>query len=403
MTADRFARVRQQMQATGTDVLLLSVGPDLPWLTGYEAMPLERLTMLVVPVDGDATLVVPRLEAPRVVERPDRFALRPWEESEDPVRIVADLVGGPAATARLAVGDKTWARFLVDLQAALPGWRERLLAKREERVPPGLDDKVLTSWNGLAISAFAEAGRVLDAPRYIESARRTAEFIRTSMVRDGRLLHSYRAGEAKVDALLEDFAYLALGLVDLYRATGDLEHLRWAAELYEEAVTRFRDDDGTFFESPEDGEALILRQKPFFDSPTPSGNASMALLAFWLGRYFGRPEWEDASRAVVSSVAGQLPRAATGFGAMLQALELQVAPPREIVLIGDEIARAPFQREVARRYLPATVLAPAGSGEGLPLLEGRSAGDGATAYVCENMVCDLPSTSVSAFVEQLDR
>ena len=294
-------------------------------------------------------------------------------------------------------------RSVDDLQAALPGWRERLLAKREERVPPGLDDKVLTSWNGLAISAFAEAGRVLDAPRYIESARRTAEFIRTSMVRDGRLLHSYRAGEAKVDALLEDFAYLALGLVDLYRATGDLEHLRWAAELYEEAVTRFRDDDGTFFESPEDGEALILRQKPFFDSPTPSGNASMALLAYWLGRYFGRPEWEDASRAVVSLVAGQLPRAATGFGAMLQALELQVAPPREIVLIGDEIARAPFQREVARRYLPATVLAPAGSGEGLPLLEGRSAGDGATAYVCENMVCDLPSTSVSAFVEQLDR
>ncbi|MEZ5139818.1 MAG: Xaa-Pro peptidase family protein [Acidimicrobiales bacterium] len=126
MTADRFARVRQQMQATGTDVLLLSVGPDLPWLTGYEAMPLERLTMLVVPVDGDATLVVPRLEAPRVVEHPDRFALRPWEESEDPVRIVADLVGGPAATARLAVGDKTWARFLVDLQAALPAatWRK---------------------------------------------------------------------------------------------------------------------------------------------------------------------------------------------------------------------------------------------------------------------------------------
>jgi Xaa-Pro aminopeptidase len=123
MTDDRFDRVRDQMRALGTDVLLLSVGPDLPWLTGYEAMPLERLTMLVVPVDGAATLLVPRLEAPRVVEQPERFSLLPWEESQDPVRLVADLVGSARS---LAIGDKTWARFLVDLQAALPlaSWRK---------------------------------------------------------------------------------------------------------------------------------------------------------------------------------------------------------------------------------------------------------------------------------------
>jgi len=105
------------MAEVGVEVALLSVGPDLPWLTGYTAMPLERLTMLVLPRDGDATLVVPGLEAPRVVERPDVFTLRPWGETEDPVAIVADLVG-PAA--RVAVGDRTWARFLLDLQAALP-------------------------------------------------------------------------------------------------------------------------------------------------------------------------------------------------------------------------------------------------------------------------------------------
>ena len=102
------------------DVLLLSVGPDLPWLTGYEAMPLERLTMLVVPREGDATLVVPRLEAPRVVERPEVFSLRPWGETEDPVAIVAELAG-PAPVA--AIGDRTWARFLVELQAARPTTR----------------------------------------------------------------------------------------------------------------------------------------------------------------------------------------------------------------------------------------------------------------------------------------
>ena len=104
------------MGELGVDVVLLSVGPDLPYLTGYEAMPLERLTMLVLPADGDATLVVPRLEAPRVVERPDQFALRPWGETEDPIAIVAGLVG---AARSVAIGDRTWARFVVDLQGTM--------------------------------------------------------------------------------------------------------------------------------------------------------------------------------------------------------------------------------------------------------------------------------------------
>jgi Xaa-Pro aminopeptidase len=120
--AARTARARAVMADEGIDVLLLSVGPDLPYLTGYQAMPLERLTMLVLPRDGEATLVIPRLEAPRVVEHPDVFALRPWGETEDPVALVADLMGsGPVA----AVGDHTWARFLVDLAAARPAARFR--------------------------------------------------------------------------------------------------------------------------------------------------------------------------------------------------------------------------------------------------------------------------------------
>src|SRR5690606_16815474 len=120
MFAERFDRVRAAMAEQGVDALLLSVGPELPWLTGYEAMPLERLTLLVVPVDGDATLLVPRLEAPRVVERPE-FALRAWDATDDPIAVTAELVRG----GRLAIGDRTWARFVIDLQQALPGatWR----------------------------------------------------------------------------------------------------------------------------------------------------------------------------------------------------------------------------------------------------------------------------------------
>lgn len=123
MHAERLDRVRAAMAEQGVDVLLLSVGPDLPWLIGYEAMPLERLTMLVVPRDGEATLVVPRLEAPRVVERPDVFTIRPFEEAIDPVRLVADLVG---AADTVGIGDRTWARFVVDLQAQLSAssWRK---------------------------------------------------------------------------------------------------------------------------------------------------------------------------------------------------------------------------------------------------------------------------------------
>jgi Xaa-Pro aminopeptidase len=117
MFTERMVRVQDAMAAAGVDVLLLSVGPDLPWLVGYEAMPLERLTMLVVERGGPATLVVPRLEAPRVVERDDLFALRPWNETDDPIAIVAGLMGRAGAA---AIGDRTWSRFLVDLQAQRP-------------------------------------------------------------------------------------------------------------------------------------------------------------------------------------------------------------------------------------------------------------------------------------------
>lgn len=116
--AGRFERVQAALTAHDVEVLLLSVGPELPWLCGYEAMPLERLTMLVVPRDGIATLVVPRLEAPRVVERPDAFRLQAWDETTDPVGIIADLIGSAHS---VAIGDRTWARFLVELQQARPG------------------------------------------------------------------------------------------------------------------------------------------------------------------------------------------------------------------------------------------------------------------------------------------
>jgi len=148
----RVERARERMDELGVDVLLLSVGADLPYLTGYEAMPLERLTMLVLPREGDARLVVPRLEAPRVVARPDLFEIVPWEETEDPIELVAELIGPNAASA--AIGDTTWARFVLDLQLALPGvvWVRASQVLSEIRMVKDADE----------IAALLAAARAVD-------------------------------------------------------------------------------------------------------------------------------------------------------------------------------------------------------------------------------------------------
>ena len=293
-----------------------------------------------------------------------------------------------------------------ELEAKLAGLREAAFDARERRVRPGLDDKVLTSWNGLALAAFAEAARVLgdspDGARYLAVAKRNAAFVRERLWRDGALLHSYKHGVAKIDGMLEDYACYGLGLIELYRATGDLDALTWATELFEVILARFHDEErGGFFDTPVDGEPLLLRQKSFFDAATPSGNGAAALLAIWLGRYYDRREWEQFGREVVAQVEGQLLAAPSGFGAIWQAVELLLAPRREIAIVGEPARRDPLEREIARHFLPATVIAPASGGGGLPLLEGRELAEGATAYVCEEMVCELPVTTPEELAAQL--
>ena len=314
------------------------------------------------------------------------------------------------------------------IQERVDALRTRMFEARSGRIPPGLDDKVLTSWNGLMLAAVAEAGRVLGDPEYIEAATRNAAFVRETMWQDGRLRHTYKAGIARVDGLLEDYAYYALGLVELYRATGDLAHLEWARELFEVILERFQDTPteqggtGGFFETPSDGEALVLRQKPLFDAPTPSGNGATALLAATLARYFGEPAWDRIARETVAAAQDRIAQAASGFGSMLQAAELLLAPHREVAIVGPPEARAPYERTFAQRFLPTVTLALAegstsGTAEdstsgtanaagGIPLLENRDvppgAAAGAAAFVCHDFICELPTTSSDAFAAQLD-
>ncbi|MGI8926151.1 MAG: thioredoxin domain-containing protein [Tepidiformaceae bacterium] len=282
--------------------------------------------------------------------------------------------------------------------------RQRMLAVREQRVRPGLDDKVLTSWNGLALGAFAEAARVFGDAEYRAVAEANAAFVREKLWRDGTLLHTYKGGSARIAGMLEDYTYYGLGLVELYRLTGDLAHLEWARELLEVVVGRFHDEEGGgLYETAEGGEQLLLRQKPLFDSATPSGNGAAALVAFWVGRYYARPDHEALAPEVLGQVQRHLLQAPTGFGSGWQVAELLLAPRLELAIVGAPGAREPFERVAAERYMPSLVLAPAAEGRGLPVLEGRAAGEGgAAAYLCRDMVCDLPVTEAGGLAAQLD-
>ena len=288
--------------------------------------------------------------------------------------------------------------------ARIEGWRRALFEARAKRIPPQTDDKVLTSWNGLALAAFAEAARVFDDPRLREIAEGNARFVRERMWSGGTLLHTYKDGVARINGMLEDYAYYGLGLIELYQLTGAREHLDWANDLLDVIVERFHDEEGgAFFETAAGAEELLFRQKPRFDQATPSAGASAALLALMLQRYGLRSDGEAIAREVVAGVQGLILDAATGFGATLQVIELLAAPPRELVIVGAPAARTPFERVAAARFLPGLALAPATAPDGLPLLEGRDAPDGgAGAWLCENMVCNLPAAAPAELSAQMD-
>jgi uncharacterized protein YyaL (SSP411 family) len=289
------------------------------------------------------------------------------------------------------------------LASRIESIRQRLFAAREQRVRPGLDDKVLTSWNGLALAAFAEAGRVLGDDRYTGVARRNAAFLRREVWRNGRLLHTWKDGTAKVDGMLEDYTCLALGLVELFRNDGELSGLEWARELFEVTLARFRDDsDGLFFETSHDAENLLVRQKALFDSATPGGCSAAALLAFWLGRYYGRNDWVAIAEHVVATEREFMLRAPSGFGTLWQVAELLLAPREELVIVGEPEARRPFQAIAAGHFRPWLVLAPARVAAGLPLFEGRDAAR-PVAYFCEDMACRLPAEDPAMLAAQLER
>ncbi len=289
-------------------------------------------------------------------------------------------------------------RRVEDARTAIDGARRRLLEVRSRRVPPLRDEKILAAWNGLVIGTLAEAGRVLGRRRWVEAATAAAEFVWTRMRADGRLLHGWAAGRAKQGAYLDDHAFLAGALVDLYEATGERGHLVRASELMAALEARFRDQDGGgFFFAAHDEERLIARSKTGADGAVPSGNAVAAHTLLRLHHLTGEPRDRDRAEEILRLYhpsAGQNPFA---YASYLQALELYLDGPTEVVVVSPQSTpdADALWGTVARSYLPHRILVAAVPGEADPLAPARDrpAVDGrAAAYVCRHFTCSAPVT-----------
>jgi uncharacterized protein len=274
-----------------------------------------------------------------------------------------------------------------------------LYRARQQRIPPGLDDKVITAWNGMMLSALAEAARVFGEGRYREAAQRTADFLlQTHAQPDGRLLRTSRAGRAHLTAYLEDYAFLAEGLLDLYEAGASETYLHAAAKLAGFLMTDFLDDEqGGFFTTAEHHESLILRAREGSDGATPSANAVGASALARLSFHFDRQDWREAAIGAVRAYGRQIARYPRAFSKTLSLVDFLTEGPVELAFVGDETGdglRA-LRQAVAEQYLPNRIVATTEPGKpsSLPLLAGKHPIEGKPAlYICRNFSCTQPIT-----------
>jgi hypothetical protein len=275
--------------------------------------------------------------------------------------------------------------------------RVALFERRPARVHPGTDDKIVSAWNGLAIRAFAVAGRVLDQPVYLEAAERAASFVLERMRLDGRLQRSWREDRCSGPGFADDYALVGGALITLYEMTGTARWIHEARTLAGQLITLFADPDGGFFQTGADAEKLVVRPKEVFDNATPSGNSAAAHMLLRLSMLTGERRYEEAAASALTVVVGQAARMPVGFAEALCALDLLVSRGKEIAIVGDPDSSETLElaAEVWSRYLPNAVMAIGSPSEPpvVELLEGRITMDGqASAYVCENFTCKLPVT-----------
>jgi uncharacterized protein len=299
------------------------------------------------------------------------------------------------------------------LKKKLSAGRQKLLEVRERRVHPGLDDKILAAWNGLMIASFAKAYAVLEEPGYLDAAVKAAEFVLAKMQKDERLLRSYRNGDARLMSYIDDYAFLIEGLLGLYEATGALRWLDEAERLVNTALQFYWDEEeGGFFFTASDHEALIVRSKLANDSAIPSGNSVMVTNLLRLAEFFGRADLRDKAGAILSLFSGAVSNSPFGHERMLAGLDAWHSGYREVAVVGplgDPHTQA-LLKAARQGFHPNQVLAildPANpdaeaARKRVPLLADKNWTGTPTAYVCENYACKLPTTNAEKLRKQLE-
>jgi uncharacterized protein YyaL (SSP411 family) len=273
--------------------------------------------------------------------------------------------------------------------------RRKLYAAREKRVRPGLDDKVLVSWNALMIAGMARAARVFAKPEWLASARRALDFIRRAMWKDGKLLATYKDGRAHLEAYLDDHAFLLAALLEVMQADFRPEDLVWAQEIGGVLMDQFHDaKEGGFFFTSRGHEQLIHRPKPGPDNATPSGNGMAALALNRLAFLTGETRLTHAARRTIELFWPQVERHPHAFCTLLAALEEQIEPPRTVIVLGARVDFAPWREALDTAYLPTSIVLfiPAAS-EPLPPPLRKPPAERVNAWVCEGVTCLPPVDS----------
>ncbi len=267
----------------------------------------------------------------------------------------------------------------------------RLLTERKRRLRPHLDDKVLASWNGMMIGAFARAGVVLDEPVYLDAAKRAAAFIESNLIVAGQLMRRYRDGSAGVPAFLDDYASLVQGLLELYQCALDPAYLDSAVRLTAQQLETFEDPDGGFYSTPSGAADLVLRLKDDYDGAEPGANSVTAFNLLLLARFTENPKYGDTAQGIFRAFSSQINRSGPSVPLLVAAYQMSLRPPLDVKLSGKPTApeAQPFLRTYWETFRPFGSIAP-------------TLGDGAVAgTVCQNFVCQLPTTDPREFAQLL--
>jgi uncharacterized protein len=283
---------------------------------------------------------------------------------------------------------------LTDVEANLAEGRRRMLAYRDKRVPPFRDEKILTGWNGLMISAFARAGGALRDSRYIAAAKAAADFVLARLLdANGGLLRRYKDGNAAIGGYIEDYAYFTMALIDLYEATFDERYLRQAIRYAEDANRLFYDGEGSFYLTQAGAEALITRPKDAMDSSCPAGSSVAVMNLLRLIPFTGDDTFREIAEQVFRTYSLHMEKMPGGMATLLQALDFYLSSPTEVTLVGD--VPEEWLSRLGRIYLPNLVLTRVGQArDDAPIWAGKAAKEGApTAYICQHFACSPPATT----------